>query len=117
MRWMDPHFFGPGRYREGERMGDTVTVLEPYKGLICKVLELAEEAAKLTGQTWDDAVAQMAHEVICRWLGTLHEAKANGYQASAMAHRLGFSSQEAVAVPDWLKKLLLALAQLLPALL
>ena len=91
--------------------------MDQYKDLICKLLELTQEAAKLTGQTWDDAIAQIAHDVICRWLGVVHASKEAGFHATEMSSRLGFTSDEVKAVPDWLKKLLIAIAQLLPSLL
>lgn len=91
--------------------------MDKYKHLICKVMELVQEAAKLTGETWDDALAQIAHDVICRWLGVVHEAKAHGYQSTELVGRFGFTSDETKAIPEWLKKVLLAIAQVLPYLL
>jgi len=92
--------------------------MDRYKYLVCKFLEMCEEAAKLTDATWDDSLASISHDILCRWLGVVHQAKVNGFRApAAVEGQFSLTAEEASKLPEWLKKILLVISQLLPVLL
>lgn len=85
--------------------------MDQYKDIIHKAILLAEEIAKKTGNIWDDQAASIAHAVFDRWFGIVHGVKCGKVMAPA---RYTLTVEEVAAMPDWLQKILQAIAAILP---
>jgi hypothetical protein len=90
--------------------------MEEYKEIIHRLIELCQAAAKLTGNTWDDQVASVAHEVFDRWFGIVHGVKSRpeAFGAADVESRFNLTDPEVKKLPAWLTTLLLRLIQVLP---
>ena len=91
--------------------------MDTYKELIHRLLLLCEEAAKLTGNTWDDSIANAVHTIFDQWFHIMHSGKIVGANKTAMEGRFTLTAEQALTLPAWLQVFLLTLAKLLPLLL
>ena len=78
--------------------------MEQYKPLIDLALQMAEAAAKLTDNKWDDHIAEAARAIFNRFLREPHIYGSGHVVATA---------SESAAVPTWLMPLVLELVRYL----
>lgn len=90
--------------------------MEDYKDIIHRLIQLCEATANLTGNTWDDQIAAVAHEVFDRWFGIVHgvKSKPEVFGAASVEGRFNLTDEEVKKLPAWLTTLLLRLIQVLP---
>lgn len=79
--------------------------LGQYHTLLCRVLDVAEELARLTANTWDDAAVTAVHDLFHRLFGPHPVACGSGMSVQAVASGVG--------LPLWMDWLIEMLRKLL----
>lgn len=77
--------------------------MDKYKDLIDKAISMCEEAAKLTGNTWDDAIAAAARTI---FQNVFTRPIVGGSERSAVANEATCHA----AMPSWLMPLVIEIA-------